>query len=219
MVDRVATPCLIAAMTVLAACTSQTKLRETEFAELIQWLPGHYDNTAQAQQDMQQGVQPPHEKLALAIVSIDAPRIGRNVFYLQEMAADDPRRVMSQKVLAFEVKDRSILETVWLMAEPRRWRDGHLDPDLFRSLVLQDLQSLRGCDLTWKKTAGRFVGENDPKHCSGSAHTAEGSARVELRAELGADTLSTAELSYDTSDNLLRGRRDDPFYRFRKQPP
>jgi len=144
---------LIAAGSLLPACASQTKRHETELAQLLHWLPGSYDNAAQAQTDAQQGVQPPHERLALAIVALDAPSFGRDAFYMQEMAADDPRRVMSQKVLTFHVTDQGIVAGVWSLTDPRRWRDAHLNPDLFRGLVPEDLAERPGCELRWQKTA------------------------------------------------------------------
>jgi len=215
--------CLVAGGSLLVGCTSQTKLRETELAELTQWLPGRYDNTAQVQADTQRGLHPPHEAVALAIVPIDAPRIAgigditRRVFYLQEMAANDPRRVMTQKVLSFEVTDSGIVEKVASLTEPQRWRDGHLDPDLFRGLVKEDLGPR--CELTWSKTAGRFVGANGSKPCGGESHGSERPAKVEFRAELGADDFAMAEIEYDAGGRVLRGRADEPFYRFRKQGP
>jgi len=211
--------CLIATGSLLPACASQKKLHETELAQLLRWLPGRYDNAAQAQADAQQGVQPPHERLALAIVALDAPMVGRDAFYVQEMAADDPRRVMSQKVLTFEVTDQGIVESVWSLTEPRRWRDAQLSPELFRGLVLEDLGARPGCELQWKKTADRFVGVNDRARCRGAAPGADGPVHVESRVELGPEELALAELAYDASGRLVQGRQDEPFYRFRKQAP
>ena len=210
---------LIAAGSLLPACASQTKRHETELAQLLHWLPGSYDNAAQAQTDAQQGVQPPHERLALAIVALDAPSFGRDAFYMQEMAADDPRRVMSQKVLTFHVTDQGIVAGVWSLTDPRRWRDAHLNPDLFRGLVPEDLAERPGCELRWQKTADRFLGANERARCRGKAPGADGPVQIESRVELGADELALAELAYDASGSLVQGRQDEPFYRFRKQAP
>lgn len=211
--------CLIASGCLLLACASQTKLYETEQAQLLSWLPGSYDNAAQAQADAQQGGQSPHERLALAIVALDAPMVGREAFYIQEMAADDPRRVMSQKVLTFQVTDHGIVASVWALTDPRRWRDAHLTPDLFRGLMLEDLAPRPGCELRWKKTADRFVGANDRERCRGAAQGADGPVQIESRVELGPDELALAELAYDASGRLVQGRQDEPFYRFRKHAP
>ncbi|HZO22246.1 MAG TPA: chromophore lyase CpcT/CpeT [Steroidobacteraceae bacterium] len=190
---------------------------EEELQELLQWFPGHYDNNAQYQADVRQNVQPPHDALAVDIVPIDAPMIGDHVFYLQESAADDPRRVTAQRIIVFGVVKKDIVETIWSLAEPRRWRDGQRNPDLFKSLMTQDVHSSKGCSLRWHRSEGKFVGADEPKTCHG-ASGGTGLAHIEYRAELGPEEYALAELAFDNSGHLVRGRRDEPFYRFRKQP-
>src|SRR5687767_15787215 len=84
----------------LGACSSQLKKAESEVLVLADMLPGRYfyngqGNTAQG--------------LRLDIVRIDIPLLSDVVFYVQESAADEPRRITQQRMLTFEaVKDGSI---------------------------------------------------------------------------------------------------------------
>jgi hypothetical protein len=188
-----AAPAALAAATALAvlgllgACADQTKLRESELTQLLDWLPGRYDNTAQADSDPQRGVQP-HDRIALIIVKVHTPRLGHHVFYVQEMAADDPRRVMSERMFSFKVDEkRGIVETVYTFAEPRRWRDGQEHPELFTGVVVEDVQS-GGCELLWKKSGEQFSAAHDAKLC----HSASADAAAEPQAELTADSLLLA---------------------------
>jgi hypothetical protein len=207
-----------AAACALLACAAsrQTKDQELGLAQMMRWLPGTYSNVAQHEADVKAG-KPPHEALAIAIVPIDSPIMGPHAFYLQEMAADDPRRVMVQQVLSFELTDRGkIRESVATLVEPRRWRDGHLNPELFTAMVLEDLVPMSGCDLFWTRSGDGFVGANEPLRCHTASHTSEAAARTQLVAELKSTELASAEQSYDASGALLQGRADDPMYRFRK---
>lgn len=215
---RFSIACLVAAA-LLVSCTDQKKLRETELTQLLEWLPGQYDNTAQAQADARRGIQPPHDALSLAIAPVDDPVIGAHVFYLQEMAADDPRRVMVQKVWTFEVTDKGIVQTVWTLAEPLRWRDGQRDPDLLRGMMNHDVVQTHGCDLIWKKAAGHFVASNDPKSCRATSRMTNGTMLIDTRMELDGTNLALAENATDPAGQLVQGRTDEPFYRFRKQGP
>jgi hypothetical protein len=201
----------------LSGCTSPEKKPDVQMQELIQLLPGHYDNTAQAHSDLQRGLHSPHEALALDIVPIDAPMIGDNVFYMQESAADDPRRVTAQKVLMFGIVKSSIVETVLTLAQPQRWRNGQLNPDLFKGLMTQDVQSSKGCSLHWKRNDKRFEGANEPSACHGPSQGTTGLARIDLRAEAAPEEFALAELAFDSAGRLVRGRQDEPFYRFHKQ--
>jgi len=205
------------AAALLAGCASQEARNDAELQEMLQWLPGHYDNQAQSQSDTSKGVRPPHESLTVDIVQIDSPMIGDHVFYMQESAADDPRRVTSQRVLMFAVVNKDIVQTSLTLSTPLRWRNGQRNPDLFKSLMPADVHSVKGCSVRWKKTAERFTGANEPKTCHGSAHGAGGLAKIDYRAELGPEDFATAELAFDSEGRLVRGREDEPFYRFHKQ--
>jgi len=233
---------LIVAVACLAGCAAARKEREQEvdLDRIVRWLPGTYDNTLQAKDDVQKGVHPPHDAVELAIVALGSVSIGRNAFYMQEMAADDPRRVMSQRVVIFNATNKGIVESVATLVDPLRWRDGQRDPDVFMGMTPKDLTPVSGCELIWKRAAetakaasapaaargakaekealenGRLVGANDPKRCKATSHASMGLVEVELRAELSAEEFSMAELQYDSSGRLLQGNKDEPFYRYRK---
>jgi hypothetical protein len=213
--------CGAGAGSLLAGCAAggqKAPKPDVELAQLTHWLPGTYNNTAQHDADVKAG-KPPHEALTIVIVPIDSPIMGEHVFYLQEMAADDPRRVMRQQVLSFAVsgqKGEVIRETVATLVEPRRWREGYLNPELFAAMVTEDVTPMSGCDLFWKRTATGFAGANDPRRCHSSDRMSDAAALNQLRAELTSIELSFSEQSFDESGALVLGRTDDPFYRFHK---
>jgi hypothetical protein len=223
--------CLIlTAGSLLCGCASDARLRHNEhdLDYLVRWFPGTYDNTEQAKADARNGVRPPHDPVELAVVPLGSVSVGRNAFYMQEMAADDPRRVLSQKVVIFSATDQGIMESVATLVDPLRWRDGHRQPDIFLGMTPKDLNTLTGCDLTWKRESQgdqaqdksaepkRLVGTNDPKHCQTATHAVMGLVGVELRAQLSANELALAELQTDSNGQLILGNKDEPFYRFRK---
>jgi hypothetical protein len=209
----------VAAASALSACKAaqQSKEHELDLAQITRWLPGNYNNNAQHEADVRAGKKPPHEALAIAIVPIDSPIMGGHAFYLQEMAADDPRRVMLQQILTFEQTGKDqIRESVATLTEPRRWRDAQLTPDILTAMTPDDLTPMSGCDLFWKRSDTAFIAANDPRRCHASDRMSDAAARNELRAELKSTELSLSEQSYDESGALVAGRADEPFYRFHK---
>jgi hypothetical protein len=201
----------------LTGCASKGPDPDVDLAELTQLIPGHYDNTAQVQADIAHGVQPPHEALALDIVPIEAMSVGEHLFYVQEMIAGDPRRVLGQKVMMFGVVKKQVVQTDFALADPHRWRNAQSDPEVFKGLTTEDLHSVKGCSLRWKKTDGRLVATNEPKTCHSRVGSGGGMAQIESKAELGPEEYATAELAYDKPGHLAMGRLDDPYYRFHKQ--
>ena len=228
---------VISAMALLAGCAhNKQRDYEEDLDRMVRWLPGTYDNTLQAKLDVQKGVHPAHDAVELAVVPLGSVSIGRNAFYLQEMAADDPRRVLSQQVAIFRVTDRGIVESIAGLVEPLRWRDGQRESDIFMGMTPKDLKPINGCELIWKRETQpgkpekklsqeealkvtdklRFIGANDPKKCEESSHVVLGLVNVELRSELTMNELAMAELQYDSNGQVLVGNKDEPFYRFRK---
>ena len=210
---------LVAGAAALCSCTSQTQLREAELDQLLHWLPGQYNNSLQVKDDVAHRLRPPHEALALSVLPVDDDLIGKFVFYVQESAADDPLRVMAQRIWTFDVSDKGIVQTVWTLAEPLRWREGERDPDLLRSMMKPDVVQIRGCDLHWKKSGARFVAENDPQHCQTTSQITSGTIHIESRFELDATELGLAETGTDAAGQLVQGRTDEPFFRFHKVQP
>ena len=164
--------CFLAGLLLLGGCADPTKVHEGELTELLAVFPGHYDNTAQVEADTRAHALPPHDAIALTITHVYTPRLGHHVYYAQETAADDPRRVFSQKMYSFAIDEkRGIVETLYELAEPVRWRDGQQNKEMFTAMVMEDVQP-EACQLLWKKTDTGFVATHDPKVCPDAGHGA-----------------------------------------------
>lgn len=186
----------------LAGCANQAKLQQAELDELAAWLPGSYVSSGESAAGNGGSA---GQALALVITPIYAAPLGRHAFYLQEMAADDARRVTRQQVLAFDVdgEDR-IVQGVYSLAEPLRWRDAHMNPDLFKGVIPhEDLRPATGCELIWKREDARFVGTNDPVRCRTLSRQAGTTVRLDYRAELTPDELVVTEQAYHLSGREL----------------
>jgi hypothetical protein len=200
---------------VLAACGGAQAQRQGELAELGRLLPGVYDNLEQvggrgADQDTSLPA------LRVAIVPIYAPLVGKDIFYLQEMAADDPRRVTAQRILSLEVTVKGeLLQGLFALAEPNRWRDGHERIDLFKSLLPNDLRLAEGCDVAWRRSGKGFEGSNTPATCRVNRRTSGDIVRQESRVELDADGIAFADTFIDSAG--VREPASPRWYRFRRR--
>lgn len=191
----------------LAGCGGVPAKRQAELAELGRLLPGTYDNTLQASSEGQAAV----PALRLAIVPIYAPLVGRDIFYVQEMAADDARRVLAQRLMSLEITpDGKLLQGAFVFNEPARWRDGHEKPDLFKSLLPQDLRLLGGCELVWHASGRGFKGENDSRTCRIADRATGATVHQASRAEVDADGIAFSDTAVETAGTepaWLRFRR------------
>ena len=197
----------------LGGCASELKKAKSELGVLADLLPGHYNNAVQVQEDVKAG-RAPHPSLTLDIVRVPLPLLSDYVFYAQEGAAGEARRITSQRLYTFQAgKDGTIVQTMYTFAQPARWRDGHLNAGLFTGMMFKDTTAMSGCDLTWKKDGDKFTGANHRDTCRVSSGTL-GTVRTDFKIELSGDELAVAELAYTVGGKLVQGNADEPFYRF-----
>ena len=157
------------ALTAAGCASGPPKATEADLTLMLTMLPGHYDNGAQAELDARNGTRPAHQAVALLIMHVYTPRLGHYVYYAQESAADDPRRLLSQKMDSFQLDEkRGIVETVYEFVEPGRWREGSQSKELFTAVQIEDVQP-ELCQLIWKKKGEGFVAAHDPKACPDSS--------------------------------------------------
>jgi len=183
---RAARALLLTGALLLGACASEGQRREDDLAELLAWLPGRYDNAAQAQREQQAGLHPGHDRIELQVIPVDTPRLGHHVFYVQENAPDNPERVMSERLFSFDIDEkRGIIGLMYNFADPLRWRDGARAPQMFTSVMADDMVPV-GCELIWKRSGETFSAAYDPKHC----HRAGASGASGPEATLTADSLT-----------------------------
>jgi hypothetical protein len=207
----------------LVACAPQPKREEVMVSKLVATIAGSYDNIAQSRTSSE------HPALRLVLVPVQAPGVGEHVFYVQEMAADDARRVLAQRLYVVNGvpgREQAIL-TQLDFNEPARWRDGHLRRDLFRSLLMQDLRVRAGCDLLWSRKVEDKTGSKPPvgdafvastgSGCRATSRSTGETLKVEQRMQLDTDGLEISEQQRDAAGALVSGEMADPFFRFSRR--
>jgi CpeT/CpcT family (DUF1001) len=141
---------LTGALAMLAGCTDQEALRQAEIKDLALQLPGVYGNP----------------KTVLVIMNIFAPMMSGNLLFVRETAADDARRVISERIWSIDVNaNNHIVATVYSFGQPDRWRNGVEDPDVFRSMLPDDVRQMAGCELIWEKTARGYTATSASPRC------------------------------------------------------
>jgi CpeT/CpcT family (DUF1001) len=179
----IAAALLLGGALALAACKSTADLSKSQLATLADLLPGNYGNPQQT----------------LIIMRVAAPLVGDQVFYVRETAANDVRRVVSERIWSLQVAaDGSIVGGVYALQEPERWRVGVESPELFRSLLMRDLRPLAGCDLLWTSGAHGFSATSANERCP-------------QRWRLEGDSLAFSELSATSA-------APDPYFHFVRNP-
>jgi hypothetical protein len=174
------------------------KKEEADFVLFLRELPGDYDNLTQTEgeADAQHAT-----AIVLSVKPLNVQQLGKLVMFARETVADDPRRVLSQRIWIIEHdKQNHIVQKVYGFREPQRWIHAGDDPLLMQSLLPDDLTALAGCDLNWVRTDTGFLGDILQHSCRPSS-SLEGQL-IETRAELRGDELLMTELQAGAGGRL-----------------
>jgi hypothetical protein len=178
----------LAMLLMVPALPADKKKEERDFLELLHGLAGEYDNLSQAEDD--HGGQ--HAPVLLTIKPLNLQALGRLVLLARETAANDKRRILSQRIWTLDHnKERGIVQQVYVFKDPQRWVNSLDNPEILEGLLPDDLQQLIGCELTWVKTASGYSASTRAKACRPSSEH-EGML-VETAAELNGDDLTLIE--------------------------
>jgi len=168
---------------------SKKSREEAEFVALLKDLPGDYDNLAQTESE----TDGKHAAVVLSIKPLNVQTVGKLVLYVRETAADDPRRLLAQRIWTLEHdKEHHIVQRVYMFKEPQRWIHAGDDPLLMQSLLPDDIAQLFGCEVLWTKPDKAFIGAIRPQGCRAASSLAN--ALIEIRAELDGDDLIVNEV-------------------------
>ena len=203
---------LVVAAAALAGCASHAKRTDADLDQLLEWLPGFYDNQVQIAEAQQAG-RAPEEQLGLTVVPVEAQELGTHVFYMQEMDGES-RRITVQRLISFNTARHDIVETMWSLTDPARWRGADTTPELFTSLQPDDVRPMQGCDLKWKKEGDHFTASNDPTHCRMLSRRTGGVEFTDMHIELTPDELAISTRATPVGGTAATGVA--PYVRFRR---
>lgn len=207
-----------ALVALLAGCASTEKNHAAQIAELLELLPGEYDNLAQYEADVAAGKPVVHEALRLSIVVVESPLVEDHVLYVEERDANDERRVFSQRVWILVPGEKDVTtQLVYQPSEPLRWRGAGSNPDLLRSMLLRDLVPEQGCALSWKRTATGFQTSGDSSHCRVPARDGKGTWQHQLTWSVSKHSLETSESFVNGAGRAVPTTLADPVYRFARK--
>lgn len=148
---------------------------EADLGRFVSWWAGDYDNWAQVKAQTSAGV-PEKERnqpTLLFIRKVDLPAFGDAVFYAEWQNANDPSKIIRQRLYAFlldraQSKIRLNLH-IWPNDKPEfvaRTIGAHLDPTKLKGVTLADMAQLSGCDVFFDLDGQEFTGAMIKRACA-----------------------------------------------------
>lgn len=196
-----------------------------ELARLTGWLAGEWNNHEQVW--AQKGELKPGETLSDPIahthhlfVPVAMPRLGAQVFYVQQAAADSLAAPYRQRLYRFseDAAGGGVKLEIFGLPEEASWRDAHLVPERFASLDPASLKAFPGCEVLWRYQAeeAAFLGSMKQDACVIQSTRLNKKIFINDRLRLSATELWINDQARDENGQHVFGSKTDTPLKARK---
>lgn len=169
--------CLAVAGT--ATLAKNPRLKDGDVELLADWFAGIYDSVALADRTAGDGHM-------LIVERVSSPMISWHVFYVEERDAEG--KVVAEQLVSLELASdkRSIVQQSFSFKDPQRWHGGLERPDIFKSIITDDLLMANGCEVFWLRDAAGYAGHSQAGLCRLRSRATGLSMQVDIVTKISA---------------------------------
>ncbi len=132
---------------------------------IAQWFEGEYDNDEQLwvenRSDWWGKADEKHERIHAVHKRINADKVGKYVFYVEEYLDDDRSKVSRQRIVSFvSMKDKpGIIMKLYFIKDAEKYLiAGDSHEEVLANVTLESLFGLDGCDVIFQRNGEEFEG-------------------------------------------------------------
>ena len=152
----------------LSSISAQNKANlQKDLNLMMNWFEGRFDNYQQTVEEKDQKAEFPHEHIHSIFHRVNLPKIGENVFYVQQYMDGDASKIYRQRLYSFAVneKEKAIELQIYSFDDDKKYADAHLDESKLANLTFDKLKSIPGCEVYWRLSVDKFEGTMKPNAC------------------------------------------------------
>ena len=211
---------LLIALMPLEAMADDLAILDKDFALMMSWLPGIYDNQEQVYFEDEQEVADTlrHVRVHTMLTPVDLPRFGDHVFYLQQYVNDDPAQLSRARfyVLNPDYERNAVTMQIYSFDAPELLADVHLDPTQLAQLTTDQVHTMPGCEVLWRRTANQFLGQTQRQACTNMSTESAEHSSINRYFLLTEDALWISDLVHNKTDKPVAGQADRVPFKHRK---
>ena len=211
---------LLIALMPLEAMADDSAILDKDFALMMTWLPGIYDNQEQVYFEDEQDVADTlrHERVHTVLKPVKLPRFGDHVFYLQQYVNDDPAQLSRARlyVLNPDYERNVVAMQIYNFDVPELLADVHLDPTQLAQLTTDQVHTMLGCEVLWRRTANQFLGQTQRQACTKMSTKSAEHTSINHYFLLTKDALWISDRAHNETDKPVAGQADRVPFKHRK---
>ncbi len=214
---------LIMAAPALAQTAQETpdaRILKRDFARMMEWFPGVYDNQEQVyfQDEMDVPEDVRHNRIHHIFAPVKLDNFPGTTFYVQQSQNDDPTDIYRQRIYSFEADndENAVRLTIYAPNDASKLVDAHLKPDLLATLKPSQFVTYPGCEVFWKAESNYFHGYMKKDACKVESKRSGRTLIIEDDLQLTENELWIRDEAKDTDGNYVYGNKAGVHHKNRK---
>ena len=196
----------------LAAGPAAAGSLQQDLEDLLSWFAGEFDNHLQVieEEEAESPPEQPHEWIHSIFQPVELPALGEHVFYVEQYTDGDPAKIYRNRLYTFSVNadEQAIQLTIHSFADPKAVEGAHLDPSKLAGLTADDVRSISGCEVYWKREAAdRFIGSIPDGACRVVSQRSGKTLIIDDDLVLTPDEIWIGDRAEDEDGNWVFGNR------------
>lgn len=180
---------------------------------MTSWFAGEFDNHLQVVEEQEAETPPeqPHEWIHSIFHPVELPQFGDHVFYVEQYLDGDPAKIYRNRLYSFSVNEDedAIQLTILSFADSEAVVGAHLDPSKLAPLTPDDVRTIPGCEVYWKReTDDRFIGFMPDGACRVPSRRTGKTIIIDDDLVLTPDEIWIGDRAEDEDGNWIFGNRE-----------
>jgi hypothetical protein len=205
----------IAALTtlslVVAASPGVAGSLEEDLDLMMTWFAGEFDNHLQVveQEEAEDPPEQPHEWIHSIFSPVELPEFGEDVFYVEQYIEGDPTNIYRNRIYSFSVneEEEAIQLTIFSFKDHLAVVGAHDDRSKLEGLTMDDVRTLPGCEVFWKKKDDHFIGYMPDGACRVQSRRSGKTIIIDDDLKLTPDEIWIGDRATDEDGNYVFGNK------------
>ena len=200
----------------------QTKL-EQDMTQMLEWFGGEFNNFQQVWKEKEDSVAEElvHEHIHSIFTPVEIPGVGSHTYYVKQYMDNDPSNVYRQRIYSFHpnAEEDAIQLDIYSFKTPeeeKQYVDAHLEPESLKELKAEDLRTMPGCEVFWKKKEEAFVGYMKEKACNFMSRRSGKRIFITDSLKLTQDEIWIRDEAHDEDGNYVFGHKGGIHHKLRR---
>jgi len=190
---------------------ANAKILKRDFARMMDWLPGRYDNQEQVyfNGNLKVPKEEQHGRLHHIFMPVDLDNIPGTTFYIQQYKNDDPSDIFRQRIYSFapDFDENAIRQIIYTAKDPKAILDAHEDPSKLEEITTSQFITHKGCDIFWTAQLDHFQGNMKPGACQVKKNPSDKTLNIETNLQLSRSGIWILEEATDSDGHYVYGNK------------